>query len=88
MATSAYRPAATRSWLTNWVYPSPQRHHASLGMCRQPIWGGHNGKRWATFRDGLLPKRPPLRNMSLSRQIRESAMIGGSRGPRLSILRT
>src|ERR1035441_5434589 len=47
MATSAHPPAATRSWLTNWVYPSPQRHHASLGMCRQPIWGGHNGKRWA-----------------------------------------
>src|ERR1035441_2030062 len=57
MATSAHPPAATRSWLTNWVYPSPQRHHASLGMCRQPIWGGHTGKRWATRRE-LFPTRP------------------------------
>ena len=26
--------------------PVAARHHASLGMCRQPIWGGHTGKRW------------------------------------------
>ena len=25
--------------------PVAARHHASLGMCRQPIWGGHTGKR-------------------------------------------
>jgi hypothetical protein len=28
--------------------PVAARHHASLGMCRQPVWGGHTGKRWAT----------------------------------------
>src|ERR1019366_5299490 len=47
MATSAYPPAATRSWLTNWVRQFDHYaacHHASFRMCRQPIWGGHTGK--------------------------------------------
>src|ERR1035441_6058847 len=31
----------------------------SLGMCRQPIWSGHTGKRWATTR-GLSARQVPI----------------------------
>ena len=29
--------------------PVAAHHHASLGMCHQPIWGGHTGKRWDDY---------------------------------------
>src|ERR1019366_7788105 len=58
----AYRPPATRSWLTNWVCPFSHyatHSYASFRTCRQPIWGHPSGAPGTPVRGsvGQSPRR-------------------------------